>query len=161
MKNYRDNHYALNKYSEGIVYKFVDGIVEITLEEYLCDNPDKTEADFEELKAMSDEIYYQQDRQEHRTNRLNISMDKIKDKVAEATLPMDVELIRKEEERKALEAAKKLLHSGKLTPIQQRRFLLYFFEGLTTRQIAKLEGVRQQTVWNSLMWAQKKIKKIL
>lgn len=159
MKNYRDNHYALNKYSEGIVYKFVDGIVEITLEEYLRDNPDKTEADFEELKAMSDEIYYQQDRQEHRTNRLNISIDKIKDKVAETTLPMDVELIRKEEERKVLEAAKKLLHSGKLTPVQRRRFLLYFFQGLSTRQIAKLEGVHQRAVWDSLMWAEKKLKK--
>ena len=45
MKNYRSNDYALNKYSKGIVYKFVDGIVEITLEEYLHSNPDKTEAE--------------------------------------------------------------------------------------------------------------------
>ena len=43
MKNYKDSDYALNKYSQGIVYKFADGIVEITLEDYLRDNPDKTE----------------------------------------------------------------------------------------------------------------------
>mgnify|MGYP001105847572 CR=1 FL=1 len=41
-----------NRYSKGIVYKFADGIVEITLEDYLRDNPDKTEEDFAELKAM-------------------------------------------------------------------------------------------------------------
>lgn len=43
MKNYKDSDYALNRYSQGIVYKFSDGIVEITLEDYLRDNPDKTE----------------------------------------------------------------------------------------------------------------------
>ena len=62
MRNYKDSDYALNRYSKGIVYKFADGIVEITLEDYLRDNPDKTEEDFAELKAMSDEIYYQQDK---------------------------------------------------------------------------------------------------
>ena len=42
MRNYKDSDYALYRYSQGIVYKFSDGIVEITLEDYLRDNPDKT-----------------------------------------------------------------------------------------------------------------------
>lgn len=159
MKNYRSNDYALNKYSKGIVYKFVDGIVEITLEEYLHSNPDKTEADFIELKAISDEIYYQQCQQEHRTNRLNVSLNEINEGVIRASLAIDIELIHKEEEQKVIEATKKLLHSKKLTPIQERRFLLYFFKGLSTGEIAKLEGVRQQAVWYSLMWVKKKLKK--
>ena len=46
MKNYKDSDYALNKYSEGIVYKFADRIVEITLSAYLTENPDKTAEDF-------------------------------------------------------------------------------------------------------------------
>ena len=33
MKNYKDSDYALNKFSEGIVYRFADRIAEITLEE--------------------------------------------------------------------------------------------------------------------------------
>jgi hypothetical protein len=33
--------------------------VEVTLEDFLRDNPDKTEEDFAALKALSDEIYYQ------------------------------------------------------------------------------------------------------
>lgn len=159
MRNYKDSDYALNKYSQGIVYKFADSIVEVTQEDYLHDNPDKTEADFAELKALSDEIYYKQDRQEYRTSRLDVSMSGIEETVIAGVPAIDVELIRKDEEEKALDAAMKLLHSRKLTSIQQRRFLLYFFKGLSTRQIAKLEGVNQKTVWESLMWAEKKLKK--
>ena len=76
MRNYKDSDYALNRYSQGIVYKFSDGIVEITLEDYLRDNPDKTEEDFAKLKALSDEIYYQQDRQEYRVSHLDVSIDR-------------------------------------------------------------------------------------
>lgn len=60
MKNFKDSDYALNKFSEGIVYRFADRIVEITLDDYLTENPGKTEQDFLELKALSDEIYHEQ-----------------------------------------------------------------------------------------------------
>ena len=158
MRNYKDSDYALNRYSQGIVYKFADGIVEVTQEDYLHNNPDKTEADFADLKALSDEIYYWQDRQEHRTSRLNVSMSGMEETTIATAPAIDVELIRKGEEEKALDAAKKLLQSRKLTPVQRRRFLLYFFEGLSTRQIARLEGVHQRAVWDSLKWAEKKLK---
>lgn len=160
MRNYKDSDYALNRYSQGIVYKFADGIVEITLEDYLRDNPDKTEKDFAELKAMSDEIYYQQDRQEYRVSHRNVSISGMEDTLVASALSVDAELIQKAEEKKALEAAIRLLESGKLTDVQKRRFYLHFFHGLSTRQIAKLEGVNQKTVWESLMWAEKKLKKI-
>ncbi len=35
MKNYKDSDYAINKSSEGIVYRFADRIVEIILKDYL------------------------------------------------------------------------------------------------------------------------------
>ncbi|MCI8529514.1 MAG: RNA polymerase subunit sigma-24 [Lachnospiraceae bacterium] len=158
MQYYKDSDYALNKYSEGIVYKFADRIVEVTQEDYLRANPDKTEEDFAEIKALSDEIYYQQDRQEHRTNRKNVSISGMEDCIGEIPA-LDMELIREGEEKKAMDAAKRLLESGELTQIQKRRFLLHFFRGLSTRQIARLEGVRQQTIWESLYWAGKKLKK--
>lgn len=160
MRNYKDSDYALNRYSQGIVYKFADCIVEVTLEDYLHDNPHKTEEDFVQLKALSDEIYYLQDRQGQRTSRYDVSLNGLEEVVIGPTLPIDTELIKKSEEAKALAAAEQLLDSGKLTMIQRKRFLLYFFEGLSTRQIAKLEGVNQKTVWESLMWAEKKLKKI-
>lgn len=75
MKNYKDSDYALNKFSDGIVYRFADRIVEITLENYLAENPGKTAEDFLELKAPSDEIYHQQIIDENRTSRLAVSMN--------------------------------------------------------------------------------------
>jgi hypothetical protein len=60
MKNYQSSDYALNKYSSGIVYHFADEIVEVTLENYLTENPDKSEADFRALKELSDAIYLEQ-----------------------------------------------------------------------------------------------------
>ena len=51
MKNYRNSDYAANKNSKGIVYRFANQTIEITLEDYLRENPDKNEADFTELKS--------------------------------------------------------------------------------------------------------------
>ena len=67
MWNYRKNDYAANKYSPNIVYRFNDEIIEISLEDYLEENPDRTEQDFLKLKALSDEIYMS--RTEQRTPR--------------------------------------------------------------------------------------------
>ena len=53
MQNYRKSDYAINKNSPNIVYRFHNEIIEITLEDYLKENPDKTEHDFAELKALS------------------------------------------------------------------------------------------------------------
>lgn len=161
LKNYRESDYALNKYSQGIVYKFADGVVEVTLEDYLRDNPEKTEADFAELKAWSDGIYHEQAVQEQRTCTRNGSLDQVSE-VEFAVVPeFDQHLIAEQDDgEKVLKAACKLLHSGMLTKVQQRRFVLHYFKGLSTRQIAILEGVRQQTVWESLMWAGKKLRKL-
>jgi len=64
VKNYRDSDYAVNKFSKGIVYRFDDETIEITLEDYLRENPDKTEEDFLRLKAISDEIFLEEIRLE-------------------------------------------------------------------------------------------------
>ena len=39
---------------------------------------------------------------------------------------------------------------GKLTEIQRRRLCLYYFDGLSYRQIAKLEGVTHRTVISTI-----------
>lgn len=161
LKNYKESDYALNKYSQGIVYKFADSIVEVTLEDYLRDNPDRTEADFAKLKAWSDTVYYEQALQEQRTCRRNISIDQVPE-IELAIVPELGQNLMKEPDdgANALKAAYQLLHSGMLTKVQQRRFVLYYFQGLSTRQIAKLEAVHQRAVWDSLMWAEKKLKKL-
>ena len=60
--------------SPNIVYCFHNEIIEITLEDYLKENPDKTEPDFAELKALSDQIYYEQDRAESAQTRKDVSI---------------------------------------------------------------------------------------
>lgn len=50
MKNYKDTDYAINKYSDSIVYKFANKTLEINLKDYLKENPNKTEEDFKPLK---------------------------------------------------------------------------------------------------------------
>lgn len=94
MKNYKDSDYALNKYSEGIVYKFADRVrLEITLEGYLAENPGKTAEDFQELKALSDEIYHRQVVHEHRTSRLDVPISGLEETEPLSVPPPDTVLI--------------------------------------------------------------------
>lgn len=75
--NYKDNNYALNKYSEGIVYRFADEIITIAQESYLAENPGKTEKDFRALKELSDAIYLEQDRDETTQTKKNITFGEL------------------------------------------------------------------------------------
>ena len=50
---------------------------------------------------------------------------------------------------------------SKLTDIQRKRYLLYTIQGLSTWQIADLEGTNQKSVYESLQAAEKKIRKFL
>jgi DNA-directed RNA polymerase specialized sigma24 family protein len=159
MKNFKDSDYALNKFSEGIVYRFADRIVEITLDDYLTENPGKTEQDFLELKALSDEIYHEQVINENRTSRLDISINGMEETEALATVSPDKTLSHKIDVENAMEAAKRLLDSGDLTEVQRRRFLLHFFQGLSYRQIASREGVHFTSVHESIEAATAKLKK--
>lgn len=159
MKNYTDSDYALNKYSEGIVYKFADGVEEITLEDYLRENPGRTAEDFAKLKALSDEIYHEQVVQTNRTSRLDVTINGLEESEQLAAVSLDTELIHKQESRNALRAARQLLASSELTEVQRRRFILHFFEGLSYRQIAKQESVFFTSVAESVGAATHKLKK--
>ena len=89
MKNYRDSDYAVNKFSKGIVYRFDDETIEITLEDYLRENPDKTEEDFLRLKAISDEIFLEEIRLETAQGRKLVSIKDLENNLACAIPPVD------------------------------------------------------------------------
>ncbi len=89
MQNYRKSDYAINKNSPNIVYRFHNEIIEITLEDYLKENPDKTEHDFAELKALSDQIYYEQDRAESAQTRKDVSIHGLEETEHCATRALD------------------------------------------------------------------------
>lgn len=159
MRKYQDSDYAVNKYSPHIVYRFADGVVEVTLQDYLRDNPDKTEQDFAELKALSDEIYYIQDRDDTRYGKRKNTLGCIEESERFATGSPDMELIENNDEQNAIAAAMRLLDSGDLTEVQRKRFILHFFQGLSYRQIADQENVHFTSVRESIEAANTKLKK--
>lgn len=159
-KNYRNSDYALNKYSTGIVYRFSGEIVEVTLEDYLVENPDKTEQDFLELKALSDDIYHQQVVGENRTSRLDISLNGLEDTIISTDALMDEQLIEVQDMQLASEALAYALETAALTEVQLRRFRLHIIDGLSTRQIAKMESATQRAIMKSIHAAIEKLKKV-
>ena len=162
MRRYWTSDYAVNKDREGIVYQFADGKeLEISLAEYLRDNPGKTEQDFLELKALSDGIYYEQALEDTRYGKQKQSLGQLEDSEQFATPSIDTLLIHNSEKGQALKAARLLLNSGDLTEVQRRRFLLHFFEGLSYRQLAVRENVHFTSVQESIEAAVRKLQKYL
>jgi hypothetical protein len=140
VQNYRKSDYAINKNSPNIVYRFHNEIIEITLEDYLKENPDKTEHDFAELKALSDQIYYEQDRAESAQTRKDVSIHGLEETEHCATRALDEEweerVVDIQNRKYAWKALEQLFTVGALTEVQKRRFRLHVFQGLSTRQIA-------------------------
>jgi DNA-directed RNA polymerase specialized sigma24 family protein len=162
MKNYAKSDCAVNKFSKSIVHRFVDCTVEVTLTDYLTENPDKTLADFIELKELSDKIYREQDRDDYRQTWKNSSLGNICDVLC-ATPSSESILIsaleQNEQSNSRISLAKRALNAP--TDVQRKRYLLHVVNKLTTRQIAEKEGVKHQSVVESLQSAEKKIKKVL
>ena len=164
LTNYRKNDYAANKYSPNIVYRFNDEIIEISLEDYLEENPDRTEQDFLKLKALSDEIYYEQDRAENTQTRKNISIQGMEEMNCCATRSLEDEWEEFEVERQNYRYAKlalgQLFTTNILTETQKRRFRLNIFYGLSSREIGRIEGASHQAVAKSLKIAVEKLRVI-
>ena len=159
MKNYHKSDYALNKYPKGIVYKFADGIVEVTLEDYLRENPDKTEADFQALKRLSDEWYLEQVRSETAQGNKRVSLNDLEETEACATRALDDEYIESEEKKRLMIAVDKLFREGRMTQKQKRRFIQHYIYGLSLRQIAAAEAVHFTSVEESLKSVSDKLRR--
>lgn len=161
MKNYWASDYALNRKSAGIVYRFADGVVEITLEDYIRENPDKTEEDFRKLKEISDELYADQERKQHTSTYLDIPLHCCKGVCTPSAEEVWEQMLTRRELEKLRACLERFLQSSLLTEIQRRRFSLYCIEAASTRQIAGAEGVSQCSVWECLHACQKKFKNFL
>ena len=162
-RNYRQSDYAKNKYSNNIVYAGLDETIEITLEQFLDENPGMTEEDFKYWKNWSDEDYLIADRKDTNEAKHTVSIHSI-EATELVSIPsaedIVIEKLSRESERVyTMKDAEAVL--SKLTDIQRRRYLLYEVYGLSTPQIALSEGVSQYTVWESIDSAKKIIKKFL
>ena len=159
MKNYRESDYAFNKFSNGIVYRFNDETVEITLEMFLELYPDKTEEDFLRLKELSDRIYYEQVRDENAQTKNNVSLHSLEETLACSSPPVDEQYIKQEKQNQDKKKLDKLFRAAKLTEKQKRRLYLHCVEGKTFRAIADIEGVHWTSVEECVKFALKKLKK--
>jgi DNA-directed RNA polymerase specialized sigma24 family protein len=166
MNNYKDSDYALNKYSANIVYRFADRIHEVTLADYLADNPGKTEADFLALKSLSDEIYLKQAKDEYTQTYKNSPIEALHGDIAAAVPSPEDALMEKLDaaELSAVRRAKLALAyriMDKLSEKQRRRYVQYHTQGLTLRQMAAAEGLTHKAIHKSIMGVEKKIKKYI
>lgn len=160
MDDYRKSLYVLNKYSENIVYRNGSKIVEVTLEDYLLENPTHTKKGFIELKRISDEMFRAEALGDTRHRRKKTTLDSISNSnIASEETQLDI-MIKLETERKIDKSVEKLLSDRKLTEIQKRRFIMHFYENKSLREIAKLEGVHHNPVHRSIKLATKKLKNI-
>ena len=123
-------------------YGFVDGTAEIEISE--------------EWASVLREMDRAEEANRKKQTRRHISLDAVNFEGEEFAAPGDAEsvLLEKEEEQHAEE----LLSS--LTAVQRRRILLRM-EGLTYRDIAKLENTSAMACQESITGAAKKIEKIL
>jgi DNA-directed RNA polymerase specialized sigma24 family protein len=166
MKNYRDSDYAINKYSDSIVYRFADGQrVTVTREDYLAymaEHPDEAKVDkldFAALKELSDADYLERDRTLYNKTRKDISIHALEDSIPFDGIPLEEAFLDALDREAAAKAFAVMLRDGSLTKAQERRFRRHVFERLTFREIAAREGVAVRAVQQSVAAAADKLKK--
>ena len=159
MKNFDKSDYALNKFSEGIVYKFSNEIREITKEQYLRENPNKTEEDFLKLKEISDDIFLDEIRYETAQGRKLVPTEDLENDSSFAVTPVDEQYIQKENNEQDKQKLDKLFRIAKLTEKQKNRLYLHCADGKKFREIAAMEGVHWTSVEECVNSALKKLKK--
>lgn len=107
--------------------------------------------------------YYEQDRAESAQTRKDVSIHGLEETEHCATRALDEEweerVVDIQNRKYAWKALEQLFTVGALTEVQKRRFRLHVFQGLSTRQIGRMEGTSHQAVAKSLNLAIAKLKK--
>ena len=166
-KNYTNESYAVNKYSEGIVYIGAENDYELTLEQFLKENPNLTEKDFEYWKNISDEIYKEEDLLTTKITRKNVSIHGLEETQLASAPSAEHEFLSFEDADKLTRADivnPKFIYwlaKRELTENQFNRFYEYYSQGKTLIEIAENEGVSHTSISRSISSSEKKIKKIL
>jgi len=146
VSDYRNSDYALNKFSEGIVYRFSGEIRIVSMEDYLKENPDKTAEDFQKLKELSDEIYHEELLKTNVERKQTVSYTNLENVLSDSGPSMEAQYIKTEEMRCVKIAVIKLFSEGSMTSKQKERFIKHFFKQKSLRQIAQEEGVHFSSV---------------
>lgn len=167
--------WAKNKDSSDIVYSFVTSeeiryrkenghIYEITVVDTKTKirrrvpESELSAAEFDRMKKISDAIFHSDDSLTVNEARNNVDLSQAENTLA-ASVRMDDEDDEKPKPR-TMADANKMLRASKLTPEQRRRFLMWC-RGMSTYEIAEIEGVNHSSVWRSIQAAEEKRNKYL
>lgn len=150
--------YALNKMApDAIVY--MDAAGEVTR---LTQDDFSSLEEFQLWKAWSDENYHDTEKANHIFYNHTRSLQGLSEQAIAVPSPEDAMMeAQEQQERREL---RRMLMEGLdscLTSIQRRRLWLYCVDGLTVRQIAKMEGTSHQNIVKSVCAAKKKMRKVL
>lgn len=122
----------------------------------LLSEGEMTVDEFDRIKKASDECFHDEEKNNKVETKRSVPLDDVENTL-EASSEMLPDTVR---QRHTVREAAELLNAMKLTPTQRRRFLLHC-KGLTGKEIAALEGVRPQTVTQSIREVNAKRNKIL
>jgi len=169
MNSYNTNtDWTRNKDSASIIYTNADGsVTEITLDQFLKESTDNTEEMFQKFKELSDKLFQDEDKSERNRAKNELPLYDWSEGFLSETLEEQIFDSSEHESNKAYLERREQMRAlipeilEKLTEIQRRRYLLYKVKRINTMKIAKMEKVSQQSVYESIIGAEKKIKKLL
>ena len=168
--------WADNKKTPDIVYRYQDGtecvlrrenghVISILrdseghVETTVLPESECSEARFDELKAISDEDYLAAEAGDDKQRHHTISFDAL---TTEPAVGLDAGrkqgAVDAREQR--LKAVKEIINKLGITEVQRRRYLKYK-SGISTRDIALEEHVRQQSVMDSIQLVEEKARKYM
>ena len=149
----RKSDYALNKQDpDAIVCKSVTGVhIRLTRADF------SSEEEFRKWKAWSDQDYHATEQGGRGYGGPPLEDWTLPSVLSPEDLMLEADV---EAQRDAARAALAEQIRSQLTETQYRRLSLYYLEGMTEREIAKLEGVGQQRVSRSILAGKRALKKI-
>ena len=158
-KKYRSSDYSKNKYSEGVVYTFVDGTeVEIKISSVMESDSNVTIDKFKKLKTVSDEIFKSDvDGDDLYSKYVKTTYETIDGGSWVTTKSLEEEYFNKIEDE-LFETKLERFMNTKLTRKQKRR-LEMLLDGKTLNEIADFENCSHQNISASRIAIQKKYKK--
>ena len=163
-----DSDWTRNKNSVSIIYPNADGsFTEITLSQFLEESAENTAEKFYAIKELSDKFFQDEDNAESNRAKNELPLYDWSEKYISETLEEQlIESLEQKNHQAYLKRREQMLALvpdvlDKLTETQRKRFLLHKVKNLTTRKIAEIEKVSQQSVCESINSAEKKIEKYL
>ena len=143
--------YAVDHIKE-IKYSFNDGTQVVVPEEEFADS-----CCLMALYAIGDMLLTNRENYNHRHWTTSLASDN--NQFADESLNPENIMIEREERAEKLDALRKTM--SMLTPKQQKVIKLYYFDKLTLNQIAKIQGITPQSVFDIIRRAQKAMKNFL